>query len=245
MALGYSAPGFNCLLNARLYLPEERANDPARGKKQMCLTTSCFKPSCRLHCIQRHLFVTILSQLFCARVRQQLSPGEDVTSGEPHKLRARISEWDYMNNSEYQFSVLADEANARTVEIVNSVKGIGPITVSTMVEELPELGKLNQKEVGKLVGVAPINKDSGQSIGKRKTAGGRSGVRRTLYIATLVVTRFNPRIKAFYQRLLANGKLKNVDLTAALRRLLSILNTLVRTDQLWQDPATAQTKTAL
>ena len=150
-----------------------------------------------------------------------------------------------MNNSEYQFSVLADEANARTVEIVNSVKGIGPITVSTMVEELPELGKLNQKEVGKLGGVAPINKDSGQSIGKRKTAGGRSGVRRTLYMATLVVTRFNPRIKAFYQRLLANGKLKNVDLTAALRRLLSILNTLVRTDQLWQDPATAQTKTAL
>ncbi len=105
-----------------------------------------------------------------------------------------------MNNSEFQFSVLAVEANARTVEILNSVEGIGPVTVSAMVAELPELGKLNRQEVATLVGVAPINKDSGQSIDKRKTAGGRSGVRPTLYMATLVATRFNPGIKATFQK---------------------------------------------
>jgi len=140
---------------------------------------------------------------------------------------------------------IAERTATIVVEILNSVKGIGPVTVSTIVAELPELGKINRQEVAKLVGVAPMNNDSGQSIGKQKTAGGRSGVRRTLSMATLVATRFNPRIKAFYQRLLAKGKLKKVAPTAAMRKLITILNTLVRTDQLWQDPATAQTKTAL
>ena len=79
-----------------------------------------------------------------------------------------------------------------------------------------------------------MNNDSGKSTGKRKTTGGRSGVRRTLYMATLVATRFNPTIKAFYQRLLAKGKLKKVALTAAMRKLIIILNTLVHTDQLWR-----------
>ena len=126
--------------------------------------------------------------------------------------------------------------NARKVEILNSVKGIGPVTISTILAELPELGKLNRQKIAKLAGVAPINNDSGQSIGKRKTAGGRSGVRRTLYMATLVATRFNPRIKEYYQRLLAKGKVKKVALTAAMRKLLTILNALVSTDQLWTDP---------
>jgi transposase len=132
-------------------------------------------------------------------------------------------------------AVEADVANARTVEILNSVKGIGPVTVSTIVAELPELGKLNRQEIAKLVGVAPMNNDSGKSTGKRKTAGGRHTVRRTLYMATLVATRFNPTIKAFYQRLLAKGKLKKVALTAAMRKLITILNTMVHTDQLWRE----------
>lgn len=134
-------------------------------------------------------------------------------------------------------AVDADVANARTVEILSSVKGIGPVTVSTIVAELPELGKLNRQEIAKLVGVAPVNNDSGKSIGKRKTAGGRSTVRSTLYMATLVATRFNPAIKAFYQRLLAKGKLKKVALTAAMRKLIIILNTMVRTNQLWRESA--------
>ena len=152
-----------------------------------------------------------------------------------------------IRTKQYFFGVWArpDDTNTRNVGILNSVKGIGAVTASTIVAELPELGKLNRKEIAKLVGVPPMNNDSGQSIGKRKTAGGRSGVRRTLDMATLVTTRFNPRIREFYQWLLAKAKLKKVALTATMRELISILNTLVLTDQLRHDSATAQTNTAL
>jgi transposase len=97
-------------------------------------------------------------------------------------------------------AIKADERNARKVEILQSVKGLGPVTVSTFVAELPELGQLNRQQVAKLVGVAPINNDSGQTTGKRKAFGGRSTIRRTLYMATLVATRFNTQIRTFYQR---------------------------------------------
>ena len=110
--------------------------------------------------------------------------------------------------------------------------------------ELSELGQLNRQQVANLVGVAPINNDSGQTTGKRKAFGGRSTVRRTLYMATLVATRFNTQIRIFYQRLVAKGKPKKVALTAAVRKLLTILNTLVRTDQLWSDPAIRLKETA-
>ena len=100
--------------------------------------------------------------------------------------------------------------------------------------ELPERGQLNRQEVAKLVGVAPLNDDSGKSSGQRKIAGGRSGVRRVLSLATLVATRCNPAIKAFDKHLLAKGKLKKVALIAAMRKLLTILKTLIKTDQLWR-----------
>ena len=117
---------------------------------------------------------------------------------------------------------------------MQSVKGLGPVSVSTFLAELPELGKLNRGQIASLVGVAPMNRDSGQVSGKRRTSGGRSGVRRVLYMATLAATRFNPQIKAFYQRLVAQGKEKKVALTAAMRKLLTILNALIKTDQLWR-----------
>ena len=141
-------------------------------------------------------------------------------------------------------AVKADQLNSRRVAILQSVKGLGPVTVGTFVAEVPELGQLNRQEVAKLVGVAPINNDSGQSTGKRRAAGGRSTVRRTLYMATLVATRFNTQIRTFYQRLVAKGKPKKVALTAAMRKLLTILNTLVRTNQLWIDPALRSKATA-
>lgn len=128
-----------------------------------------------------------------------------------------------------------DTANARKVEILDSVKGLGPVTISTLLAELPELGKFNRGQIAKLVGVAPMNCDSGQVSGRRRTFGGRSYVRRVLYMATLVATRFNPKIKAFYQRLVAQGKPKKVALIAATRKLLTILNTLVKNDVLWSD----------
>lgn len=132
-----------------------------------------------------------------------------------------------------------EKASARKVEIMQSVKGMGPVAISTLVAELPELGKLNRGQIAKLVGVAPINHDSGKHQGKRKTIAGRSSVRRVLYMATLVATRYNVRIKPFYRRLLAAGKPKKLALVAAMRKLLTIINMLIKRDQLWADPEPA------
>jgi len=137
-------------------------------------------------------------------------------------------------------AVAADQQNARKIEILQSVKGVGAVTVSTFLAELPELGTLNRGQIAKLVGVAPMNNDSGNRSGKRKTIGGRSSVRRVLYMATLTATRFNPKIRAFYIRLLAKGKPKKLALVAAMRKLLTILNTLIKKDELWIDPQTLQ-----
>ena len=126
-----------------------------------------------------------------------------------------------------------DEANARKIEILSSVKGVGPVTISTILSKLPELGKLNREQLAKLVGVAPMNNDTGTRSGKRKTIGGRSSVRKALYMSALVATRHNPKIKCFYQRLLVAGKEKKVALVAAMRKLISILNTLIKKDELW------------
>lgn len=139
-------------------------------------------------------------------------------------------------DTQIETAVQTDELNVRKIEILKSVKGIGPVTVSTFVAELPELGQLNRQEIAKLVGVAPINNDSGKSIGKRKTVGGRSTVRTVLYMATLTATRWNTTIRSFYQRLLATGKPKQVALTAAMRKLLTIVNALVKSNQLWRVP---------
>jgi transposase len=99
---------------------------------------------------------------------------------------------------------------------------------------LPELGTINGAEISKLVGVAPFNCDSGQISGQRQISGGRSYVHRVLYMATLVATRHNPRIKAFYEGLLRRGKKKKVALVAAMRKLLTILNTMIKNDELWR-----------
>ena len=103
-----------------------------------------------------------------------------------------------------------------------------------MLAELPELGTRNRQQIAALVGVAPLNKDSGKKRGKRRVFGGRASVRRTLYMATLVATKFNPVIRAFYERLLARGKEKKVALTACMRKLLVILNAMIRSNQAWR-----------
>ena len=127
-----------------------------------------------------------------------------------------------------------DTANQRKIEILLSVKGVGKVTISTLVAELPELGKLNRGEVAKLVGVAPINRDSGAKSGKRFIGGGRGQVRRVLYMATLVAIRHNAAIKAFYVHLKSKGKESKVAIVACMRKLVTLLNLLVKTDQLWQ-----------
>jgi transposase len=119
-------------------------------------------------------------------------------------------------------------------EIIDSVPGVGVVTATTMVAELPELGQLNRQKIAALVGVAPFNRDSGPKKGKRRIFGGRSGVRRTLYMAALSATRFNPVIRAFYEKLLQRGKEKKVALTACMRKLLVIINSMVRKGEAWR-----------
>jgi transposase len=123
------------------------------------------------------------------------------------------------------------EHHAELAALLDSVKGVGKATISTLLAEVPELGELNGREISALVGVAPINRDSGSMRGKRTIFGGRAQVRKVLYMAALVAARYNPVIKTFYQRLLAAGKPKKVALTACARKLLIILNAMVRTRQ--------------
>lgn len=125
------------------------------------------------------------------------------------------------------------------IAILTSAPGVGPITAATLVTELPELGQLNRREVSKLVGVAPLVNQTGKSDKQRRTRGGRVQVRNVLSMATLVATRRNPLIKAFYQRLLARGKPKKLALIAAMRKFITILNHMVRHQQPWNLPSLA------
>jgi len=118
--------------------------------------------------------------------------------------------------------------------LLQSAPGVGPVLSTTLLAELPELGSLNRKEIAALVGVAPLNRDSGTLRGRRTVWGGRSQVRTALYMAALVASRFNPVIRAFYQRLEAAGKPKKVALTACMRKLLTILNAMMRHQTPWQ-----------
>lgn len=118
--------------------------------------------------------------------------------------------------------------------LLQSVPGVGPVTASTMVALLPELGTLNRQENAALVGLAPIAKESGKKQGKRRIFGGRAPVRSVLYMATLSARKHNPVIKKFYEHLFAQGKEKKVALIACMRKLLVIFNAMLRTQQPWQ-----------
>ncbi len=120
------------------------------------------------------------------------------------------------------------------VALLRSVPGVGPTLSVTLLAELPELEHLNRKQLAALVGVAPVNRDSGTQRGVRSVWGGRSTVRTTLYMATLCAVRFNPTIKKFYERLSARGKPKKVALTACMRKLLTILGAILRNRIPWQ-----------
>ena len=122
--------------------------------------------------------------------------------------------------------------------LLGSVKGIGPTTLATLIAHLPELGTLGRRQLSALVGVAPINRDSGRMRGKRTIHGGRADVRAALDMATLVATRYNPIMKTFYQRLLAAGKPKKLALVACMRKLLSILNAMIKSKNLGTIPCT-------
>ena len=118
-------------------------------------------------------------------------------------------------------------------DLLRSVPGVGEQLSLSLLAYLPELGTLNRKQIAALVGVAPFNRDSGPRRGKRSVWGGRSRVRATLYMAALSASRYNPVLRVFYQRLLAAGKPKKVALTACMRKLLTILNAMIRSGQHW------------
>ncbi len=121
-------------------------------------------------------------------------------------------------------------------DLLRSVPGVGPVVSRTLLGELPELGTLTRKQIAALVGVAPRARDSGTLRGKRMVWGGRSPVRAALYMGALVASRCNPVIRAFYQRLRTAGKAPKVALVACMRKLLTILNAMVRSNSYWRVP---------
>jgi transposase len=144
-------------------------------------------------------------------------------------LEKRLQNYDANLQGKIQESPIQREK----YQLLQSVPGVGPNLAATLIIELPELGRLNRRQIAALVGVAPLNHDSGNWRGKRSPWGGRSHVRAVLYMASLVASRFNPAIQAFYKRLCEAGKLKKVALVACMRKLLIILNSMLKHHVPW------------
>ncbi|KHD27056.1 IS110 family RNA-guided transposase [Xenorhabdus nematophila] len=121
------------------------------------------------------------------------------------------------------------------LDLLSTVKGVGPATIATLIADVPALGKLTRREISALIGVAPFNRDSGFFRGKRTIFGGRAMVRRMLYMATLTAIRFNPVLCAFYKRLTEAGKPNKVAIVACMRKLLVILNAMIKTNKPWDE----------
>jgi len=119
-------------------------------------------------------------------------------------------------------------------DLLTSVPGVGPVTARTLIAELPELGRITRRRIAALVGVAPVNRDSGASRGSRAIAGGRTGVRNVLYMAALTAIRRNPAVRAAYERLRSRGTPAKAAIVAAMRKLLTILNAILREAQPWK-----------
>lgn len=137
----------------------------------------------------------------------------------------------------WQQALAEQDTLAQPVALYESVRGIGQLTAATLVAELPELGQLEHKSLTALAGLAPFSKDSGRQRGYRRIRGGRPVVRTCLYMAALSATRYNPELRAFYQRLRARGKPGKVALVAVMRKLLIILNSIARRQTPWQETA--------
>ena len=140
-------------------------------------------------------------------------------------------------NHELKKLVEASPAWQAKQDLLTSAPGIGDTTARVLIGELPELGRLNHKQIAALAGVAPFNRDSGQMRGRRMIWGGRHQVRRALYMATITAIRANPPIRDFYRRLKADGKPSKVAITACMRKLLVTLNAMLRDEQPWRTPA--------
>lgn len=141
-----------------------------------------------------------------------------------------------LGGSDADVAAHVSQHHATLAQALASVPGIGAASVAVLLAALPELGKLDRRRIAALVGVAPLNRDSGQMRGQRSIWGGRADVRRTLYMATLTAVRRNAPLKAHYERLLAAGKRKKVALVACMRKLLTVLNAIAKNGSSW-DPS--------
>lgn len=149
-----------------------------------------------------------------------------------------------MTDTDLGDMVKASPAWRERYELLQSVPGVGPVLSRTLLADLPELGRLSRRAIAKLVGVAPLSRDSGTMRGRRFVQGGRAPVRAVLYMAALVATKRNAVIRQFYQRLVIAGKPKQLALVACMRKLLTLLNTMVRTGAQWNAEASCAPATA-
>jgi transposase len=176
----------------------------------------------------------LLDMLVAERQRMtQLRPGAKAVR---HNLRQHIEFLEKhlaRTDTEIATRIAASPVWATRDALLQSVPGVGPVIAWTLLGALPELGTLTRQQIGKLVGVAPLNRDSGLFRGHRHIGGGRAHVREKLYMGAIVAMRFNPRIQAFYRRLVAAGKPKKVALVACMHKLLTILNQMMRTTTPW------------
>jgi transposase len=142
-------------------------------------------------------------------------------------LKAELKEL----NVQIQAFLKEHEEFGEQEKLLRTARSVGPVTAATLLADLPELGQLDRKQIAALVGVAPMNRDSGRKRGYRKTKGGRPDVRRALYMATLTGIRYNPILKPHYEQLVERGKEKKVAITACMRKFLTILNAMMRDQQ--------------
>ena len=163
---------------------------------------------------------TVVSQLLKRQLRQ--------SADQVKRQIARI-------DRECRDRAMADPGLARRLAILMSIASIGEITAMTLLADMPELGALNDKQAASLMGVAPVARDSGMFRGKRHIRGGRAQVRQAVYMAALVATRFNTDMKRKYQSLIDNGKPPKLALTAIMRKLIILANTLIRDNRMWTE----------
>lgn len=173
-----------------------------------------------------HMLVAERNHLCCAagKFAKLIQTHIDVLVSEYRDLEAQVKE-----------IIATHESYQKAADILQSAKGVGEKTSLVLLAHLPELGKLNRKQIAALVGIAPLNRDSGTLRGKRCIWGGRAVIRKTLYMATLTAVRYDPVLKAFYEKLCTKGKPKKVGLVACMRKLLVMLNAMMRHQMMWKN----------
>jgi transposase len=170
------------------------------------------------------------NRLMTAAVQDAPEPLRDQLGDHIEWLRRQLGQVDEDLDRQVKSSPMWRERE----NLLRSIPGIGPVVSATLLSRLPELGQLDRKAIAKLVGVAPLNRDSGTIRGKRTIWGGRAAVRAVLYMGALVASRYNPHIRAFYLRLIAAGKPKKVALVACMRKLLLLCNAVIRSQTPWR-----------